>query len=73
MNKFTGTGVALITPFNKDLSIDYEGLKKLIQHVSNSVDYLVIHGTTGESATTTLKRKTKFLPMLLKRTRKSFL
>lgn len=52
-----GTGVALVTPFNDDLSVDFDGLKKLIAHVSPSVDYLVVHGTTGESATTTSAEK----------------
>jgi len=52
MNQFKGTGVALITPFHDDCSIDFEGLKKLIDHViEGGVDYLVILGTTGESAT----------------------
>lgn len=52
MNQFTGTGVALVTPFNDDCSIDFEGLKKLIDYViGGGVDYLVVLGTTGESAT----------------------
>ena len=46
-----GTGVALITPFNEDLSIDYLGLEKLINHqINEGIDYLVLMGTTGESA-----------------------
>ena len=70
MNKFTGTGVALITPLNQDLSIDFEGLKKLIEHVSKSVDYLVIHGTTAESATTSLQEKHEILAYILKENKK---
>ena len=51
MNNIKGTGVALITPFKKDKSIDYNALEKLIEHViSNGIDYLVLMGTTGESA-----------------------
>ena len=51
MEKIKGTGVALITPFNEDLSIDYEGLEKLINYqIDGGVDYLVLMGTTGESA-----------------------
>jgi 4-hydroxy-tetrahydrodipicolinate synthase len=43
---------------NEDRSINWDGLKKLIQHVSNGgVDYLVVQGTTGESATTTSEEK----------------
>jgi 4-hydroxy-tetrahydrodipicolinate synthase len=49
---FEGTGVAIITPFNKDLFIDYNSLKKTIEHVvSGGVNYIVALGTTGESAT----------------------
>lgn len=48
----TGTGVALVTPFNDDLSIDFESLGKLIDHViDGGVEYVVSMGTTGESAT----------------------
>ena len=51
MQKIKGTGVALITPFNEDLSVDYIGLKKLINHqIEGGIDYLVLMGTTGESA-----------------------
>ena len=51
MNKIKGTGVAIITPFNEDLSVDYIGLKKLIDHqIEGEIDYLVLMGTTGESA-----------------------
>lgn len=50
--KFTGTGVALVTPFHKQGTIDFGSLEKLIEHtVSNGVDYLVVLGTTGETAT----------------------
>ena len=52
MQKFVGTGVALITPFHEDLSVDFESLKKLVEfNIDNGVDYLVINGTTAESAT----------------------
>ena len=51
MDKIKGTGVALITPFNEDLSVDYIGLEKLINHqIEGGIDYLVLMGTTGESA-----------------------
>lgn len=50
--QFKGTGVALVTPFNSDFTIDFEGLKKLVNHqIENGTDYLVILGTTGETAT----------------------
>jgi 4-hydroxy-tetrahydrodipicolinate synthase len=58
MNAFKGTGVALITPFHEDYSIDFDSLKRLINHViSGGVDYLVILGTTGEAATLTSSEK----------------
>jgi 4-hydroxy-tetrahydrodipicolinate synthase len=50
--KFTGTGVAIITPFRKDRSIDFKSLEKLLEHlINNGIDYIVALGTTGESAT----------------------
>ena len=52
MNKFKGTGVAFVTPFNKDGKVDYNGLEKLVEYqISNGVNYLVVQGTTGESVT----------------------
>ena len=57
--KLKGTGVALVTPFHKDGSINFKGFKKLIDHVINGkVDYLVPLGTTGESVTLTKDEKT---------------
>lgn len=62
MLKFHGTGVALITPFHEDLTIDFDGLKKVIDHViKGGVDYLVVQGTTGESATLTKDEKKQVL------------
>ena len=52
MKKFKGTGVALITPFKNDLSIDFATLGKVINHVINGgINYIVLMGTTGESST----------------------
>ena len=57
-----GTGVALITPFNEELEIDFEALGRLINHVSEgNADYLVILGTTGESVTLSTKEKHQVL------------
>ena len=51
-NKFIGTGVAFITPFNSDFSVDYSSLEKLVEYnILNGIDYLVINGTTAESPT----------------------
>ena len=52
--KFNGTGVALVTPFDEKLNIDFKALEKTVSHViEGKVDYLVVQGTTGESATLT--------------------
>ena len=54
MNKFHGTGVALVTPFKADGSVDHSGLKNVLDHTINGgVEYLVSLGTTGETATLT--------------------
>jgi 4-hydroxy-tetrahydrodipicolinate synthase len=58
MKALIGTGVALITPFKPDLSIDHQALEAIVEfNITNGVDYLVISGTTGESATITAKEK----------------
>lgn len=60
MKKFHGTGVALVTPFNADGSVDYNGLKNLINHlVDGKVEYLVSLGTTGEASTLNKDEKKK--------------
>jgi 4-hydroxy-tetrahydrodipicolinate synthase len=49
-NPFTGSGVALVTPFNEDLSIDFNSLAKLVEYqIEKGTDFLVVQGTTGES------------------------
>lgn len=51
---FTGAGVAIVTPMNPDLSVNYGKLRELIDfHVANHTDAIIICGTTGESATLT--------------------
>lgn len=52
MNPFSGTGVALITPFTEDLQVDISALRTLTRNlIRGKVDYLVVLGTTGEAAT----------------------
>lgn len=52
MQSLIGTGVALVTPFKKDFSVDTEALTRIVNHVvEGGVEYLVVLGTTGESAT----------------------
>lgn len=66
MNAFKGTGVALVTPFLDDYSIDFESLQRLIDHViSGGVDYLVVLGTTGEAATLTSSEKKEVIKACL--------
>ncbi|SNR15534.1 4-hydroxy-tetrahydrodipicolinate synthase [Tenacibaculum jejuense] len=58
MQQFIGTGVALVTPFNEDRSIDFDGLERLVNYqIDNGVNYLVVLGTTGEPATLTNEEK----------------
>ncbi|MDZ7606881.1 MAG: 4-hydroxy-tetrahydrodipicolinate synthase [Cyclobacteriaceae bacterium] len=57
-----GTGVALVTPFDEKLQIDYKALKKLLKLNSDGgIDYFVVNGTTGESATTNKAEKRALL------------
>ena len=58
MKNLLGTGVALITPFNLDLSIDIDALKRVVNFcIEGNIDYLVVLGTTGESVTLTSAEK----------------
>ncbi|WP_114749363.1 4-hydroxy-tetrahydrodipicolinate synthase [Pleomorphovibrio marinus] len=67
MEKLKGVGVALITPFKKDLSVDYDSLNRVVSHViSGGVDYLVVQGTTGEPATLTKAEKRENLDFIKK-------
>ncbi len=59
-SKLTGTGVAMVTPFNADKSIDYKGLENLIEYlIHGGVEFLVSMGTTGESAVLSATEKEK--------------
>lgn len=58
MQSLIGTGVALVTPFKKDFSVDVEALKRIVNYViDGGVEYLVVLGTTAESATLTAEEK----------------
>ncbi|MGY3053661.1 4-hydroxy-tetrahydrodipicolinate synthase [Pedobacter sp. UYEF25] len=60
MSKFSGSGVALVTPFDENGAVDFGALRKLVDHViDGGIDYLVVLGTTGETATMTAEEKTK--------------
>jgi 4-hydroxy-tetrahydrodipicolinate synthase len=61
-----GTGTALVTPFNADLTIDFHSFKRLLQFNADSgIDYFVVNGTTGESATTNKTEKRELLQIIL--------
>ncbi len=56
--KFRGTGVAIVTPFHKQGTIDFTALERLIEHlIAGGVNYLVVQGTTAETATLTREEK----------------
>jgi 4-hydroxy-tetrahydrodipicolinate synthase len=61
MRKLHGTGVALVTPFNENLEIDFKALKKLLLHTAKGVDYYVVMGTTGEAVTVNSEEKNQVL------------
>jgi 4-hydroxy-tetrahydrodipicolinate synthase len=61
-NNFRGAGVALITPFKEDLSVDYSGLGNIVDNqLENGMDFLVVLGTTAETATLTGKEKQEII------------
>ncbi len=65
-NPFTGSGVALVTPFHKDGSIDFDALKKLVQlQIDGGTDFLVVQGTTGESPTLSQEEKMQVLQTVM--------
>ena len=64
-----GAGVALITPFKKDFSIDYDALEKIIENqIEGGMDYLVALGTTGEPPTLSEKEKTEVVRFIVEKT-----
>ena len=67
MQKFVGTGVALITPFKEDLTVDFDALVKLVNfNIDNGINYLVINGTTAESATISKEEKHRIIAIIVK-------
>ncbi len=66
-NIFKGTGIALVTPFNEDKSVDFESLKRIVNHViDNGADFLVALGTTSEAPTLTAEEKKQVVDTILK-------
>lgn len=69
--KFKGTGVAIVTPFNKDSSIDYKSLGKLVDFIiKGGVEYIVVLGTTGESVTLSKEEKQSIITHVIENVNK---
>lgn len=65
--KFTGTGIAIVTPFNNDGSVDWKSFENLIEFwIKGKIEYLVVLGTTGESATVHGKEKQEVFSFVAK-------
>lgn len=65
-NPFTGSGVALVTPFNADFSINFEAVRKLVRlQIEGGTDFLVVQGTTGESPTLSQEEKMQLLKTVI--------
>jgi 4-hydroxy-tetrahydrodipicolinate synthase len=70
-HNFTGTGVAIVTPFTNKGEVDYSALTKLIEHlIKGRVEYLVVMGTTGESVTLSKEEKKKIIDHVVKTNKK---
>lgn len=68
---FKGTGVAIVTPFDKKGQVDYKALAKLVEHIlKGGVEYLVVMGTTGESATLNKEERQKVVTAVVKQVNK---
>jgi 4-hydroxy-tetrahydrodipicolinate synthase len=66
MEKFKGLGVALVTPFQENGAVDMASLQRLVEHnINNGTDFLVVQGTTGESATLTKEEKKATLDFII--------
>ena len=67
MRNLKGLGVALVTPFNEDLSVDFDSLTKLVEfNINNGTNYLVVLGTTAEVATLTNEEKKQVIQHIIK-------
>ncbi|WP_313503516.1 4-hydroxy-tetrahydrodipicolinate synthase [Kaistella carnis] len=67
MSNLKGLGVALVTPFNEDLSVDFDSLTKLVEfNITNGTNYLVVLGTTAEAATLSTEEKNEVVQHIIK-------
>lgn len=68
LNKFKGLGIALVTPFNTDGSIDWDAMYRLVEYqISRGIDFLCVLGTTAETPTLTAEEKTRIRKELVQR------
>jgi 4-hydroxy-tetrahydrodipicolinate synthase len=66
-SKFNGTGVAIITPFNEDFTVDFPALERVVDYcIKGKVNYIVVLGTTGESVTLNKKEKLEVIDVVVK-------
>ncbi|MFT7351911.1 MAG: 4-hydroxy-tetrahydrodipicolinate synthase [Flavobacterium sp.] len=69
MQSLIGTGVALVTPFKSDFTVDLDALKKVVNYqIANGIDYLVVLGTTAENATLSREEKELIIETVVKTT-----
>ena len=67
MSNLKGVGVALVTPFNEDLSVDFDSLTRLVEYnIENGNNYLVVLGTTAEAATLSAAEKQEVIKHVIK-------
>ena len=67
MSNLKGVGVALVTPFNEDLSVDFDSLTRLVEYnIENGTNYLVVLGTTAEAATLSATEKQEVIKHVIK-------
>ena len=66
-NNLKGTGVAIVTPFNKKGNVDTAALARLVKHLhTGKVEYIVVMGTTGESVTLTTDEKQEVIDTVIR-------
>ena len=68
MNKLSGLGVAMVTPFTDKGKVDFPALQKLVEHlISGACDFLVVLGTTAETPTLTLEEQSRVLNFVIEK------
>ena len=69
MKFLRGSGVAMITPFNKEGEVDYDAVVKVVDHIiSGGIDYIVVMGTTAETATLFEEERSKVVSLIVETT-----